>query len=59
MKLLFATGNDYKFNLMKERLSKFEDIELVNPKMLGLNISVEENGKTAIENAFLRKRKSS
>ena len=54
MKLLFATGNDFKFNLMKERLSKFEDIELVNPKMLGLNISVEENGKTAIENAFLK-----
>nr|MBP3259405.1 non-canonical purine NTP pyrophosphatase [Bacilli bacterium] len=54
MRLLFATGNDYKFNLMKERLSKFEDIELVNPKMLGLNIYVEENGNTAIENAVLK-----
>ena len=54
MKLLFATGNDYKFNLMKERLSCFEDIELINPKMLGINIEVEENGKTAEENARLK-----
>ena len=52
MKLLFATGNDYKFNLMKERLKGFEDIELVNPKMLGINIEVEEDGKTAEENSI-------
>ena len=51
MKLLFATGNDYKFNLMKERLSVFEDIELVSPKMLGISINVEEDGLTAGENA--------
>ena len=51
MKLLFATGNDYKFNLMKERLREFEDIELVNPKMLGISIDVVEDGKTAEENA--------
>lgn len=56
MKLLFATGNDYKFNLMKERLSRFENIELVNPKMLGINIEVNENGNTAIENAVLKAR---
>lgn len=54
MKLLFATGNDYKFNLMKERLSCFDDIELVNPKMLGININVEENGTTAEENAIIK-----
>lgn len=52
MKLLFATGNDYKFNLMKERLKGFEDIELVNPKMLGINIEVEEDGTTAEENSI-------
>jgi non-canonical purine NTP pyrophosphatase (RdgB/HAM1 family) len=51
MKLLFATGNEFKFNLMKERLKEFEDIELVNPKMLGLNINVVEDGITAEENA--------
>ena len=54
MKLLFATGNDYKFNLMKERLACFKEIELVNPKMLGINIDVEENGKTAEENARIK-----
>ncbi len=51
MKLLFATGNDYKFNLMKERLKEFDDIELVNPKMLGISIDVVEDGKTAEENS--------
>ena len=49
MKLLFATGNEYKFNLMKERLKEFDDIELVNPKMLGINIV--EDGQTAEENS--------
>ena len=54
MKLLFATGNAYKFELMKERLKDFKDIELVNPKMLGINIDVEENGSKALENATLK-----
>lgn len=56
MKLLFATSNEYKFNLMKERLSCFNDIELVNPKMENINIDVEENGKTAEENAIIKAR---
>ena len=51
MKLLFATGNEYKFNLMKERLKEFDDIELVNPKMLGISIDVVEDGMTAEENS--------
>lgn len=51
MKLLFATGNEFKFNLMKERLKEFDDIELVNPKMLGINIDVVEDGQTAEENS--------
>ena len=54
MKLLHATGNSYKFNLMKERLSCFKEIELVNPKMLNLNINVIENGNTAEENAIIK-----
>lgn len=52
MKLLFATGNDYKFKLMQERLSCFEDIELVSPKTEGININVVEDGTTAEENAI-------
>lgn len=56
MKLLFATKNEYKFNLMKERLSCFKNIELVNPKMLDIDIDVIENGKTAEENACIKAR---
>ena len=52
MQLLFATGNDFKFNLMKERLKVFEDIELVSPKMLGISVDVVEDGKTAEENSI-------
>ena len=54
MKLLFATGNDMKFTLMQERLKELTDIELVSPKMLGISIDVDENGKTAEENAILK-----
>ena len=52
MKLLFATGNQYKYELMKERLKEFTDIEVVIPKMLGLNINIIEDGKTPEENAI-------
>lgn len=52
MKLLHATSNDYKFNLMKNRLSCFRKIELVNPKMLNISIDVLEDGKTALENSI-------
>ena len=45
MKLLFATGNQYKYELMKERLKDFSDIEVVIPKMLGININIIEDGK--------------
>lgn len=51
MQLLFATGNEFKFNLMKERLRELKDIELVNPKMLGIKIEVLEDGNTAEENS--------
>ena len=52
MKLLHATGNNYKFNLMKNRLSHFKEIELVNPKMININVDVLEDGKTAEENSI-------
>lgn len=52
MKLLFATGNEFKFKLMEERLKCFKDIELVNPKVLGINIDVVEDGQTAEENSI-------
>ena len=41
-----------KFGLMKERLSEFKDIELVMPKMIGVNINVVEDGMTPDENAY-------
>ena len=51
-KLLFATGNEFKFDLMKKRLSVFDDLELISPKSLGIKIDVEEDGKTAEENSI-------
>lgn len=54
MKLLFATGNSFKLDLMKKRLKSFEELEIVSPKELGINIDVEENGTTAEENAKLK-----
>ena len=52
MKLLFATGNESKYQLMKNRLKDLEEIELVTPKMLNIKIDVVEDGKTPEENAF-------
>ena len=54
MKLLFGTGNEYKYNLMKERLKSLEEIEVVTPKMLGIKINIDENGLTAEENACIK-----
>ena len=50
--LLFATGNDFKFNLMKKRLEVFEDLELISPKTLNIKVNVVEDGKTAEENSI-------
>ena len=52
MKLLFATGNELKYNLMKERLKSLDDIELLTPKMMDLSIDVVEDGNTPDENAL-------
>lgn len=52
IKLLFATGNKMKFELMKRRLSIFDNIELIMPKDLNISINVLEDGKTSKENAI-------
>lgn len=52
MKLLFATGNKMKYELMKERLKELKELELVIPNMLNININVIEDGKTPEENAI-------
>ena len=54
MKLLFGTTNQMKFDLMEKRLKKLKDIELVSPKELGIKIDIDENGKTAEENAIIK-----
>lgn len=56
IKLLFATGNDKKYELMKRRLKDFKEIELIMPKHINLKINVKEDGKTAEENALIKAR---
>ena len=52
-KLLYATGNKYKIQSMKERL-KGLDIEIISPKDLDIDIKVNEDGKTVTENATIK-----
>lgn len=52
MKLLFATGNQMKYEMMKERLKELKEIEVLIPKMLDINIDVVEDGLTPEENAI-------
>lgn len=52
MKLLFATGNENKYELMKRRLKEFENIEVIMPKHINVKINVNEDGETAEENAI-------
>ena len=56
MKLLFATGNQYKYELMRQRLKEFKEIEVLMPKLINVSIEVDENGKTPTENAMLKAR---
>lgn len=53
MKVLFATTNPAKIKKYAEGLKK-KDIELVTLKDLNINLHVDENGKNAIENAFIK-----
>ena len=54
MKLLFATGNEFKYELMKTRLKELKDIEVVTPKMLGIHVDVVEDGETLEANAKIK-----
>lgn len=54
-KILFATNNESKVKRFKESLLK-KDVELVSLNDLDLKVEVDENGKTAIENALIKAR---
>lgn len=56
MKLLFATGNEKKYELMKRRLKDFKEIELIMPRHINLKVYVKEDEKTAEENALIKAR---
>ena len=53
MKVLFATSNQAKVRNYKEKLLK-SGIELLTLKDIDIHIHVEENGKNAIENAYIK-----
>ena len=53
MKVLFATSNPAKVRNYKEELLKYW-IELLTLKDIDIHIHVEENGKNAIENAYIK-----
>ena len=52
MKLLYATGNENKYELMKRRLNNIKDVEIIMPKHINIKIDVKEDGDTAEENAI-------
>ena len=52
MRLLYATGNENKYGLMKRRLKELEYVEVIMPKHINIKIDINEDGKTAEENAI-------
>lgn len=53
MKILFATTNPAKIKKYAKELEK-RDIEVLTLKELAINLHVEETGRNAIENAYLK-----
>jgi 8-oxo-dGTP diphosphatase len=53
MKILFATTNPAKIKKYESAL-KEHDVELITIKDLDFEVEVEENGKNAIENAYIK-----
>ena len=53
MKVLFATTNPAKIKKYRDGLLK-RNIELITINDIGINLHVEENGKNAIENAYIK-----
>ena len=54
-KVLFATGNESKAERFKKGLLE-NDIEIITLNDIEKNIDIEENGKDAIENAWIKAR---
>ena len=53
MKVLFAKTNPAKIKKYYDRL-KEKDIELITLKDIGINLNVDESGKDALENAYIK-----
>ena len=53
MKVLFATTNPAKIKKYADELQK-RNIEVITIKDLGINLDVDENGKNALENAYIK-----
>lgn len=53
--VLFATGNPSKSKRFSKGLQENE-IEVITPKDIDIEVEIEENGKNAIENAILKAR---
>ena len=53
MKVLFATTNQAKIKKYADELKK-RNIEVITIKDLGINLDVDENGKNALENAYIK-----
>lgn len=51
--LFYATNNKSKLHNMYYRLKDYP-IKVVSPDDLGIHLDIEENGKTAIENALIK-----
>lgn len=55
MDVLLSTSNEGKVNFIKVATANLK-IRFHTPKELGLKLDVEENGKTAVENAMIKAR---
>lgn len=53
MKVLFATTNPAKIATYKEKLEQ-KGLEILTLKDLDINLDVDENGRNAIENAYIK-----
>lgn len=54
-RIVFATGNKGKMREIKEIMSGF-DIEIVSMREAGVEVDVEEDGTTFMENSFIKAR---
>lgn len=54
MKILIATNNSHKVKEFKEILKDFQDIELITPNELGINLEPNENGNSFEENSKIK-----